>query len=95
MGEIKQSDFADGVGYLYRAALYLAKGDQKSSILFLQTAVKKIGKDKLYALDPIVCNSTIFRDDKERLLWAERILDEYKRLFFLLPREDSNLQPSS
>ncbi len=74
MGELKNSQFADGVGYLYRAALYMALGQKKLAVTFLKTAERKIGKRILLPKS---------EDDK---YVAEKILDVYRNFLILLKR---------
>lgn len=71
MSELKHSTSADGVGYIYRTALYLAKGNVEQALEFLKTA-----EDKLDLLLPIPHDSTVLSEQKE--YWAEKALDEYK-----------------
>ena len=70
----KKSPHSDAIANLYRAALYLGKGERAIGIKFLQ-------KSPLSPLSPLPQNR------KEELLLAERALDEFKRLSWpsLLP----------
>lgn len=62
----KNSKKADQIANLYRAALYLAKGDKDLALEFLAKAgaVKIIDKNDLNTY-------------QKRLFWAEKILDQY------------------
>lgn len=62
----KNSKKADKIANLYRAALYLAKGNKDLALEFLHKAkaVEIINKDDL-------------KTDKRRLFWAEKIFDQY------------------
>lgn len=69
---LKKSSFeADKIANLYRAAFYLAKGANEVGLEFL----KKSGKE---------FNNLDLSSKKKRLYWAEKILDEYTRLEYLI-----------
>lgn len=61
----KYSHRSDAAANLYRAAFYLAKG----SISVAKDFLKKSGEE----FDGLKVNS-----EKDRLFWAEKILDKYK-----------------
>ena len=88
IGALKYSEKADGVAYLYRSAFMLAKGNKESGLKFLETALTKVHDKKVTSL-------LQKKNQQNTLLLAEKVLDEYRRLMRLLPRQDSNLQPSS
>ena len=76
MKELKKSQFADGVGYLYRAALYMGQGQRKLANSFLKTAEEKIAE-----------KITIPQSNDDRYV-AEKILDEYRKFSLRLQRLD-------
>lgn len=80
MEELKQSKKADCVGYLYRAALYLAQGDIESSLVFLEKSGEEFESAKLLQVKLLHHKNTI--TEKKRLMFAERVLDEYKRQLY-------------
>lgn len=67
MGLNKFSKNDDRIANLYRAALYLAKGDKTTSLNFLKNANFPL-TDKVAAAKP-----------GQHRFWAEKILDEYHR----------------
>lgn len=71
MGLSKYSHKSDRVGDLYRAAFYMAKGATAIGLDFLKKSGSKLKGLKL-------------RTKKDRLYWAEKILDEYERRKFKL-----------
>lgn len=82
MGEIKYDKQADGVGFLYRAAFYLAKGDAELAVAFLKKALNSIKKDNIQILRSVSGKPELIKEKTKQLYWAEKILDEYKRLYF-------------
>lgn len=78
MGELKTNAKADAIGYLYRAADAMARGDRKSSLLFFETFKQKSQGHITADLEKVL-------HLKNKKLAAEKMLDEYKRLFFMLP----------
>lgn len=83
MAELKRNKKADSIGYLYRAALYLAKGDDNVAFQFLArigdqsvftAVVQEVQRQKRNAITT----------PKKKRYWAEKLLDEYKRQMFLL-----------
>jgi len=70
----KHDLISDGIVDLYRAAFYLAKGSKEIGLSFFKKAKEKLDK---MSLD---IRSIIFKDNKDDLLRAEKVLDEYKRL---------------
>jgi len=66
----KKSYQLDAIANLYRAALYLARGSKEVGLEFLEKANKYLSK-KIYPK---------IETRKDCLFWAEKILDEYKRL---------------
>lgn len=62
----KYSKKSDRVANLYRAALYLTKGDKKTALIFL----KPIAPHLAEKISPI-------NSQKQKLFWAEKILDLY------------------
>ena len=60
----KFSHQSDRAANLYRAAFYLAKGSKEVGLNFLKKSGKSFGDMRLGT-------------EKQRLFWAEKILDEY------------------
>ncbi|MCJ7826236.1 hypothetical protein MUP56_01300 [Patescibacteria group bacterium] len=73
MGALKYSDKADGVAYLYRSAFMLAKGNIKQGMQFLHIASEKNSDTNIKTLLKYP------ESQKNTLLLAEKVLDEYKR----------------
>ena len=61
---------SDGLADIYRAALYLVRGADEVSKDFLEKARRKLGKE-------IISFSNKPKDYRERLFFAEKILDQY------------------
>lgn len=79
MNDLKHSLKADAIANLYRAAFYLAKGEQTSALAFLSKSAKEIN---LKNLKPILENpKKELSDLQKKRFWAEKTLDEYRRLF--------------
>ncbi|KKR86748.1 MAG: hypothetical protein UU32_C0011G0003 [Candidatus Woesebacteria bacterium GW2011_GWB1_41_10] len=57
----------DEIGNLYRAAFYIAKGAKEVGLKFLKNSGEKFRGLKL-------------ETEKEKLFWAEKILDKYVSL---------------
>jgi len=66
----KYSQLSDGIADLYRASFYFAKGTEKTGMNFLLKAKNKLGSKMLLDTRQVIGNS----------YWAEKVLDEYKRL---------------
>lgn len=62
---------ADAITDLYRAAFYLAKKSRKVGMTFFLKANKKLGDKISFNVDDTT---------EDYLYWAEKVLDEYKRL---------------
>ena len=62
---------SDAIADLYRASYYLTKESKEIGISFLLRAKKRLGKKMLLDVNKIKGNYTF---------WAEKALDEYKRL---------------
>ncbi len=60
----KYSHRSDKIADLYRAAFYLAKGSKDMAMTFLKKSGERFENIKL-------------KNEKERLYWAEKILDRY------------------
>jgi hypothetical protein len=71
MTDLKHNTIADGIGYLYRTALYLAKGDVEQGLAFLKTAQEKLDEMVNIPLDKDLLK-------EQNIYWAEKALDEYK-----------------
>lgn len=82
MTDLKNDLQVDAIGYLYRAAFYLAKGDSVTALNFLNQTAQRIPPEKLDLLKPLLDQPREQLADKQQeLYWAEKILDEYKILF--------------
>lgn len=66
----KYSQTSDAIADLYRASFYLAKNSEKTGMSFLLKAKKKLGSRLSLNISEVVADS----------FWAEKVLDEYKRL---------------
>lgn len=66
----KYNKTSDAIADLYRAAFYLAKHSEKIGISFILKAKLKLGKKMTINMKGIKANS----------YWAEKVLDEYKKL---------------
>ena len=66
---------SDAIADLYRASYYLALQSKETGLSFLRKAKEKLG-DKL-SLDVEEISK---QSGQSYLYWAEKILDEYKRL---------------
>ncbi len=66
----KNSQISDAIADLYRASFYLAKGTEKIGMDFLLKAKNKLGSKMFLDISRVVGNS----------YWAEKVLDEHKRL---------------
>ena len=62
---------SDAIADLYRASFYLAKESKDVGILFLVKAKEKLGDKMTLDVSKVTGNY---------LYWAEKALDEYKRL---------------
>lgn len=82
MTDLKNSLKADAVGNLYRAAFYLAQGDQNMALSFLQKSSSQINLENL---KPLLENPQgELTTEAQAKLWAEKTLDEYRKLLNLL-----------
>lgn len=61
----KNSKKSDRIANLYRAALYLAKGDKTTSLNFLKNS------------DSLLTTKVVAAKPNQDRFWAEKILDEY------------------
>lgn len=66
---------SDAVADLYRASFYLGRKSENVGISFLIKAKKKLGKKLFLEIKRIS-----FKKPSDYFYWAEKILDEYKRL---------------
>lgn len=66
---------SDAVADLYRASFYLAKESKEVGVSFLLKAKKRLGAKMTLKINQI-------KKDKlgNSTFWAEKVLDEYKRL---------------
>jgi len=70
---------SDGIADLYRASYYLAKKSKKTGILLLLKSKKILGKRLTLDVNRIVKKDTL-KSSHDYYFWAEKILDEFKRL---------------
>ena len=75
MALTKNDKTSDAITDLYRAAYYLPLESRETGLNFLRKAKKKLG-GKLN-LD---VNEIIKQSEQDYLYWAEKVLDEHKRL---------------
>lgn len=81
MGLNKYSHQSDAVVDLYRAALYLARGATDVGLSFLVKAKKTLGDQLDPQISSLVGNQKkYFKNTKNSLFWAGKILDEYQKL---------------
>ena len=66
---------SDAVADLYRASFYLAKRSKDIGISFLKKAKDKLGRKMRLDVKKVAKGKT-----GDYSYWAEKILDEYKRL---------------
>lgn len=83
MAELKRSKKADSIGYLYRAALYFAKGDDSAAFQFLERICDQHLRAGIIQQVRTEKQNVLITPQKNRY-WAEKLLDEYKRQMFLL-----------
>lgn len=70
---------SDGIADVYRAALYLARGNSETGLKFLNQAKTKIGK-RLTGSFLSDMSVPKLKNRQQQLFWAEKILDQYLRL---------------
>jgi hypothetical protein len=70
---------SDAITDLYRASFYLAKESKDVGLSFLTKAKDVLGKELLLDIENLKKSGTL-KDQSDYLFWAEKILDEYKRL---------------
>ena len=75
----KYSIESDGIADLYRAALYLARESKDVGISFIEKAQRKLGKKLSIDLETLK-KEINFKSRYDYCYWAEKVLDEYKRL---------------
>lgn len=68
MIDLSRNIAADGIGYLYRAAYYMAVGQTELALTFISKAERKIGM-KIH-----------IPENKPSRFVAEKILDQYTKL---------------
>jgi nitrate/TMAO reductase-like tetraheme cytochrome c subunit len=78
----KNSELADAVGNLYRAALYLARKDLDKTVgrEFVQKAINKLKESQQFYNDAQGIEEAVKKYHKENIILAEKILDKYHRL---------------
>ena len=70
---------SDAIADLYRASFYFAKKSKAVGISFLLKSKKKLGKKLMLDIDKLI-KEKVFKKSNDYYYWAEKILDEYKRL---------------
>lgn len=75
----KYSRTSDAIANLYRAALYLARGSRESGLDFLLKAQRRLGSRLKIDADNLI-QKNLLSQPQDCFYWAEKILDEYKRL---------------
>lgn len=75
----KNSVQSDGVADLYRAALYLARESKEVGLSFVGKAQKKLGNKLTIDLENLK-KGNVLKNHYDYNFWAEKLLDEYKRL---------------
>jgi len=70
---------SDAIADLYRAALYLGRKSEETGISFFLKAKEKLG-NKILIDSQAITKSNTFKNPLNFSYWAEKILDEYKRL---------------
>lgn len=76
----KNSRWADAVGNIYRSAFFMVKDQMDLSITFLGKAHHVLGKKLSKTIIQLMNTNGKSIDEKNRLFWAEKILDQYKLL---------------
>ena len=71
----KFNSTSDAIADLYRASFYLAKRSKDIGISFLKKAKDKLGNKMRLDVNKVAEGKT-----GDYLYWAEKTLDEYKRL---------------
>ena len=79
MDSPKLDKISDAIANLYRASYYLARKSKKTGVLLLLKSKEILGKKLALDISEIVKDHTL-KSPHDCFLWAERILDEYKRL---------------
>ncbi len=79
----KYDNVSDAVADLYRASYYLAKKSKDVGILFLLKSKKRLGEKLTLDINKIVKGNVLNRS-YDYYYWAEKVLDEYKRLKMIL-----------
>ena len=79
----KHDLISDGIADLYRAAFYLAKGSNETGLQFVSKAKEKLGNKISFDTEKLL-GIGVLNNEKDCLLWAEKVLDEHKRLKMIL-----------
>jgi hypothetical protein len=80
MGLDPQSYKADALANLYRASLFLTRGQVKTGISFLGKALPYFEESMPDNLKELIDNKQILNSREQQLFWAEKILDCYHLL---------------
>lgn len=83
MTSFKDTQRADGVGFLYRSCFAVARGELDLGQEFLATAAKKLPPFFDKNIGALVKNRKMLLAENS-LYWAEKILDEYKKQLLFL-----------
>ena len=75
----KFDPISDAIANLYRSAYYLGRKSKDVGISFLLKSKKKLGKKLALDVDKIA-KGDVFKNSYDYYYWAEKILDEYKKL---------------
>lgn len=78
MGLDKKSLKSDAIVNFYRAALYLAQGNPETGLEFLQKA-NSFFSEETESFQEILGKPEALKEEKNRLFWAEKILDKYQK----------------
>ena len=72
-----KSSKAEALENLYRSAFFMVKGQVDLSITFLEKAHHVLGKKLPKPIVQLMNTNGKSVDEKNRLFWAEKILDQY------------------
>jgi len=75
----KNDQTSDGIADLYRASYYLAKQSKDVGLMFLKRSKAKLGPKMILDFG-FINKENVLRKSTDFNFWAEKVLDEYKRL---------------